>query len=161
MEDKYKLGMRNVKTGAAILVCLLICNLSGASTGFQSAAAAILCMQASVKNTVEAGIIRIWGTLIGAAAGVLLLILHEFLPEPYSVLMTAPGVMIVIYICNVIGIPEACSIAALNFLSVQLEEQGLPPVIDGMWITAETILGIVVAYTVNKYMKKPKIKRKV
>lgn len=155
MEERYKLGMRNIKTGVAILICLVICQGTGLSSGFQAAAASILCMQPSVENTIWAGGVRILGTLIGAVTGVALIIAHSWVPEPVSRLLIAVGVVLVIYLCNVMKIPSTCSIAAMTFLAVQLGEREISPIWDGVQRSVETVLGILVAYLVNKYLRRP------
>ncbi|MDT2191533.1 FUSC family protein [Paenibacillus larvae] len=69
-----RIGMRNVKTAIAVLLCILILRLFQIESPFYACIAAVITMQNTVEDSYETGINRIIGTLIGAAIGLVFVI---------------------------------------------------------------------------------------
>ena len=78
------IGMRIVKSAAAVFLCFLLSLLRGRflpflgqGVPFYSAIAAILCMQPYVSGSVKTALNRTVGTIIGAAGGTLFLLVER------------------------------------------------------------------------------------
>ena len=78
----YKLppiGMRIVKSAVSVFLCYLIYILRGKKgIVFYSQLAALWCMQPYIRNSVKMSLQRTTGTLIGAAYGLLVIVLYQW-----------------------------------------------------------------------------------
>ena len=77
MSNFPRIGMRMIKTAAAVAICLLLYILRGEQgVPVFSAIAAVICMQPYVDNSVQVALNRIFGTILGAAFALLVLYPH-------------------------------------------------------------------------------------
>ena len=65
MNWRYKPGLRMVKTGVAVLLCLVASILLHRENAFYSCIAAVICMQSTTEKSLPVGIHRFIGTLCG------------------------------------------------------------------------------------------------
>lgn len=148
-----KIGMRMVKTAIAVAICLAIYQLRGEQgVPVFSTIAALICMQPQVENSVTVAFNRIVGTLIGAAMGLLVLYLLQWIPEAYdwmSGLVISLAMIPTLYLTVVLKKTGAAAMAGVVLLSVTLAESMYGPVIDALNRSFETIVGIVVSLVVN------------
>ena len=148
-----KIGMRMVKTAIAVAICLAIYQLRGEQgVPVFSTIAALICMQPQVENSVTVAFNRIVGTLIGAAMGLLVLYLLQWIPEAYdwmSGLVISLAMIPTLYLTVVLKKTGAAAMAGVVVLSVTLAESMYGPVIDALNRSFETIVGIVVSLVVN------------
>lgn len=71
-KKRFRIGLRTIKTVIAVFVCCLIDFFRGV-VPMQSTIAAILCIKADKKDTIQTALTRVIGTLLGGATGVLAL----------------------------------------------------------------------------------------
>ena len=146
------IGSRNIKTALSVLVCLILWPNS-----LFAAIAAVICVQDTVENSVNLGVNRLIGTLLGGLLGVIFLYianelnLHKVLP-----LVVAFGVSLIIYICNIIKKPHACSISSITLMSILVSQSYNNPLSYSLQRTIETAFGVIVAILINKYIHPPK-----
>jgi len=117
--------------------------------------AAIIALQDSPHKSIEIGVARIIGTLIGGAIGIgcLYLLMHS----PHDALVApicAVGAILAVMITVFINRKSACSIAAITVLAVALIAPDDP---DATYIhayirVAETLAGVMLAIVVNKLL---------
>ena len=121
-----KIGMRMVKTAIAVAICLAIYQLRGEQgVPVFSTIAALICMQPQVENSVTVAFNRIVGTLIGAAMGLLVLYLLQWIPEAYdwmSGLVISLAMIPTLYLTVVLKKTGAAAMAGVVLLSVTLAE---------------------------------------
>ena len=152
------LGLRIIKTGIAVFLCLLIYWLRGFDgLVLQSTVAAIICIQPYRSESVDTSINRIIGTLIGAAwAGLFLLmmlILSRYGIRPHILpiyILMGLGIMMTLYTTVVLKTPDAASLAAVVFICIL----GTYPDLDQPFLymldrIIDTVIGILVAGVVN------------
>lgn len=151
-DPRYKIGMRNIKTAVAVGICLAFFQLIGISDGIQAAIAAIICMKSSLQNSLQTGIERVTGTFMGAVLGILALLLIEQMTFEVSTLLAISGVVLIIYLCNILKVKASIVISLVVFLIILIGEKDVPPVYYGIFRLIETIFGIVVAYLVNRFL---------
>lgn len=144
MKRDYRIGMRYIKTALAVTLCILIAEGLHAEYPFFSAIAAIITMESTVAAGFIAGRNRILGTFVGAAIGLLFVILM-----PENPFLSGFGVMLIIYICHHMGWHQTISIATMVFLAIMLNLQGHDPVLYSINRIEDTLLGIIVALGVN------------
>jgi len=162
MDPRYKIGMRNIKTAVAAGICLLTVQLIGMSSsvigldkeinGIQAALAATICMKSSLQNTLKTGTDRTIGTIIGSAMGVLFLMLSGYIPHALFVLLVTAGVVVIIYVCNVLRLQASVVISVVVYLIILVGRRDISPVLYGLVRLAETVFGIFVAYVVNRFL---------
>ncbi len=159
MNLHYSLGMRAVKTGAAIFFCFLIAVLLDRDPLY-AAFAAIICMQDSYDKTYEAGLDRMVGTLLGGVFGYLTLLLFQgvHLTMPVLLMSLAPfSCLFLIYICNVLGYRNSVVICCIVFLGIVTGFAGEAS--DIMYYVLnrmlDTIIGIGLAMVINRIGLKP------
>lgn len=154
---KIHIGMRIWKTFIAAFICAIVGMLLDMQP-FYSMIAAILCMQVSVSESINKGVTRLVGTLIGGIFAVLILLLIDFTPlEPFSVLyytIISFCVVPLIY-TNVLLKQDASSyITCVVFLSIVLSHLGEGNhYVFALTRMLETAFGIVVAIVINMTIK--------
>ncbi|WP_334073177.1 FUSC family protein [Paenibacillus sp. A14] len=149
---KWGIGLRNMKTGLAICICVLISAMLKLEYPFYAAIATIISMENSVTNSFTAGKYRTMGTIVGAIVGA-----GFAFVEPGNAVYCALGVMIVIYICNLLKWNKSVSIGCIVFLAIMLNLQpGESPLFYGINRITDTLIGIVVAVVVNYAVFPPK-----
>lgn len=148
---KYVIGMRNIKTGLAVFVCVVISRLLKLEYPFYSAIAAVIAMQSSVEGSFKAGKNRMLGTFVGAVIGyVFALIYHG------NIILLTIGVMAIIHVCNLLNWKNAISIACVVFISIMLNNSNRDPLFYSLNRLLDTFIGIMVALIINRFIAPPK-----
>ncbi len=154
-----KIGMRMVKTSLAVTISYIIyipillhTELPIYSNGpFYACAAAAICMQSSVGASVKQGIARLVGTFIGGAIALLSLLILDQLGN-HEVLIAAllgVGVIIVLWCCNALKMPSACTVSVIVLCVVFLKYSGPERYLFALARIIETAVGVLVALAVN------------
>ncbi|MGI6733318.1 MAG: GNAT family N-acetyltransferase [Anaerovoracaceae bacterium] len=151
IDPRYKIGMRNIKTALAVGICIAFFQLIGISDGIQAAIASIICMKSSLQNSLQTGIERVTGTVIGAVLGILSLLLIEQMTFQISTLLAITGVVLIIYLCNILKVQASTVIGLVVFLIILIGEKDVPPVYYGILRLIETVFGIAAAYLINRF----------
>lgn len=145
-----KIGLRNIKTAISVSICLIIFS----KDPFFAAIASVMCMQDTVENSVKFGINRIVGTLIGGLIGLIFLYSTRGLHfEVLTPLITGLGVVLVIYLSNLLNKPASSAMSSLVLIAIMTAPVTSNPFVYAFKRTIETSLGIIVAVLVNKYIK--------
>ena len=154
------LGQRILKTGIAVFISLLIYALrgyEGREMRAEAAIAAIICMQPYISSTRQYAVNRIAGSLIGAAWGLLLLLLLykvPFLGSSQIVLfaLMAAGVILSLYTSVLFHKTDASALAAIIFLWLVIT---YPDVDSPFLLTINRLIdlltGILAAILVNSF----------
>lgn len=150
------IGSRNIKTALSVLVCLIFWPNS-----LFAAIAAVICVQDTVENSLKTGISRLIGTLLGGILGVIFLyVINGLHLENILPLVVAIGVSFIIYICNLIKRPSACSISSITLMGILISQGYSSPLMYSVQKTVETACGVIIAILINKYIHPPKEKNK-
>ena len=152
------LGLRIIKTGIAVFLCLVIYWIRGyGGLVMQSTVAAIICIQPYRSDSIRTSFNRVVSTFVGAGWAALFLILIMALSKagiPVHVLIAYAimgiGIMLTIYTCVVMKNPDAASLAAVVFICIL----GTYPDLDQPFLymvnrIIDTVIGIMVAGLVN------------
>ncbi len=146
-----KPGMRNIKTGIGVMICMLVGHLSIVESTFYAVIACIVCMQTTVKGSLRAGIDRLEGTLIGGLVGFLFVLI-----KPGDPILTALGIIATIYICNLLKINSSISIACVVFCAIQINIGVESPLDYSIHRIIDTSIGIIIGVCVNYFIYRPK-----
>ena len=156
MNPEYRLGLRAIKTALAVFLCLLLAFIFNRTDNLFACIASIICLKPTYNTTFNKGMERFIGTLIGGAVGYLLLLAVYKMPfKEITTLSVAPfAILLVIYICNLIGLPASVEISCIVVLSVLTWPDG--NINDSLMYVVnrvlDTSMGIVVAMFVNRFM---------
>lgn len=176
-------GMRNIKTAVSVLLCLvvyvlfpLLAEITNEFDGkfFElltfivnrqdpmfACIAAVVVMQSTVADSVSSGKSRIYGTALGAAAGLLFLLINLSVPvHLLNILLIAIGVVFLIYVCNLLKLQNAVSISVITFLVILISIGQKSPILYAVNRLLDTGIGIVISIFVNRYLNFPFRKEK-
>lgn len=152
-----KIGMRNFKTTFSIFICLLLFKTINRDNSFFACIAAVICMQDTVVNSMEKGIARVIGTIIGGLAGALVLYFgNSYFNDNILIFVIPLGIMALIHICVTINMKQSTVICCVVYLSVMITKNH-----DNGYLLytinriIDTSIGILIAVLVNKYIKLP------
>ncbi|MDV3427515.1 MAG: aromatic acid exporter family protein [Bacillota bacterium] len=148
------IGLRNIKTAAAVLICLAILRMFKDYSPFYACIAAVITMQNSMNNTIKVGFNRMIGTLIGAAVGAVLTSIYA-----HSLILTSIGIVIVIFLTNLFKRSGSSSIACIVYLAIMVNIKNTTPLEYSIFRVIETFLGIIVAVCVNLSIAHPDRRR--
>ena len=149
------IGMRMVKTAAAVLICLLVSMaVDREDMRIYSSIAALLCVQPYAEDTKRMAIQRIVGTAIGSVFGIATLLLEMALDIQgtlvgYIVIaaVTVPN----LWIAVVLKSSNAAALSGIVFLSITVTHvTDASPWIFAWYRVSETLVGIAVGIAVNR-----------
>ncbi len=158
------IGMRMIKTAAAVLICLLVSMaVDREDMRIYSSIAALLCVQPYAEDTKRMAIQRIVGTAIGSVFGIATLLLEMALDIQgtlvgYIVIaaVTVPN----LWIAVVLKSSNAAALSGIVFLSITVTHvTDASPWIFAWYRASETLVGIAVGIAVNAFQL-PRRKRR-
>lgn len=157
--------MRTIKTAVAVVLSYLVfvpflyltpefyALLANQGGAFYACIAAVICMQSSVGKTVHQGISRLIGTAIGGMAGLLLLTTDTLLSHVWFLaLVLGIGTVAVIWLCNLIHRPAACSIGVVVLCVILFNHSGPERYLYALTRMGETAVGVLIAVLVNRLL---------
>ncbi|MGI6153540.1 MAG: FUSC family protein [Christensenellaceae bacterium] len=152
-----KLGMRTIKTAICVAICLFVSGLYSKDVSLYSTMAAIVCMQSTIENTLRTGFFRLLGTAIGGGFGMLFLLFTTNMElANLRFVVISLGTIVVIYFCNLIKMQGSATMGAIVFVSVfvspLMTSVSMNPYILALMRIFDTVVGIVVATVINRYI---------
>ncbi len=158
--NKYRLGLRAIKTTIAVALCIVLSLLFKREDKFYASIAAIICMCRTNSETSAAGLRRVVGTIIGGAVGLIVLLVTRLSPyeEMINLFLCPFCVILIIYICNVSGRKSSVEIGTIVALGL-LMSRPEPYSNTFMYVAnrvLDTSMGILVAIFVNRFLFKTK-----
>lgn len=145
-----KPGMRNIKTGIGVMICVLIGYFHIIDNTFFAAAACIVCMQTTVKSSLKMGLNRLQGTLIGGIIGFIFVIIR-----PGDPILSCLGIITTIYICNILKINDSITIACVVYCAIYLSIGDANPIAYSTSRIIDTSIGVIVGVAVNYFIYRP------
>ena len=146
----HKPGMRNIKTGIGVMICVLAGHLHLVDNTLFAAIACIVCMQTTVKGSLTAGLNRLKGTFIGGLIGFIFVLIH-----PGNPILSCLGIITTIYICNVLKINNSISIACVVYCAIYLGVGTNNPIAYSFHRIVDTSIGILIGVCVNYFIYRP------
>lgn len=154
-----RVGMRIIKTGLSVFICLVINYLFSPNLALVSAGAACVTMQATLADTKNQAFTQIVGTLIGGgiACAVLPLAMNADVDWLYVLIMPL-GCMFSIYLCILLGLRSSATICAFVYVCVLItpfNASGINPYFFALSYVSDTLVGVIVALLVNRFIRPP------
>lgn len=153
MHIKY-FGMRTVKTGLAVLVSSFLATVIPGTDAFNITFASVICIETSMVSSLKAGFNRVIGTFMGAVSALAML----YLPLSNPVRMSV-GVMLVIIMCNRLGIKRSIGISASVVILIIAGRRDVTPLEYTMRRILDTLMGIGIATFINLTIAPPDLMR--
>jgi len=155
-------GLRNIKTALSMVICLCIYKSMGREGVSMAAIAALICMQDSVEKSIQIGANRVLGTIIGGVFGIAFTNISFIqLHEAIWMLVFFILVVLLIYVCNLIKKTESIVISCVVFVVIALSSDMDAPLVYSINRVLDTLIGIVTAFLVNRFLFRPKAKEPV
>jgi len=158
VDPGYRIGMRVVKTAAAVGICLLFALFwGGIESILITAVSAIVTIRTTREETIASGIFRVLGTVVGGALGTVTVIISLFLPFYYEGLFVIiiPLILLLnLYICNVLKMQDACAISCVVTVIVAtqigpMEHSVSEALMFALMRVRDTFVGVTVATVMN------------
>ena len=142
---RLRIGLRTVKTAAAVIISMLLVDRLGTSASklIFAMLGAMAAVQPTFKESVSSCLTQIVGVLFGAVAGVLL----RLLPGNHLVAVGI-GIVLVITLYNSLRIPYSPSLPCFVVVMVCItpDVQPMTYAIERIW---ETTIGLAVGMAIN------------
>lgn len=151
-----KIGMRTIKTAFAVVFTIIVAQILNLRSPFFAGIAAIMAMQTSVSESLTKGKDRMYGTIIG---GIIALVLSIIAPE--NVILIGIGIIIIIYLSNILGWKESTQMSMIVFLSIMLNFDDASRTSYVFNRILDTLIGLVIGTIINYFIKPPKVGKKV
>jgi uncharacterized membrane protein YgaE (UPF0421/DUF939 family) len=147
--------MRIIKTSLSVVLCLLLGLWLNQPPPIFACMAAVIVTRESFELSMKQAIARVLATVVGCLFA--LVVMHFPIGNDYlHILVTGLGCALTIYFCVLIKHPDAAALSAIIYLSLALTH-----IDDKFVFTAtrfiETVIGIIIAITVNVLLKKKRI----
>ena len=154
LNKKYRIGLRAIKTAIAVLICALISMFFNHEDIFCACIASVICMEQTCEKTLDTGVNRFIGTVIGATVGYLALELCLVFPfyELMRLFLLPICILIVVYVCNFINRKSAVSIGCVVVIVIMSRSgDSVNNTLNyAMERACDTVVGIIVAMVVNR-----------
>ena len=142
---RVHIGLRTLKTTAAVIAAMVIVDSYGATASklIFAMLGAMTAVQPTFKESLQASLSQIVGVLFGAAVGVALL----FLPLP-PLILTGMGIVLVITLYNILGIRFSPSLPC--FIVVMLcTTPDIEPIAYALGRIWDTAIGLTIGLVIN------------
>lgn len=154
---QFRLGMRTVKTGIAVAICILIFHYSGRGTPMIASLSAVFALREDVETTVKFGKSRILGNSIGALIAALFIFIQGQLGSSFLIeLIGIPFcIMFIIIICDGINYNSGIIGAIATLLIIYFSIPNNETFIYALERVGDTLIGTFIAITINHLIRTP------
>jgi len=144
------IGMRSIKTGLAVVICLILYSYIPLTEPILAVLVAISSIQNNIDDSVTFSKNRLIGTFLGTVIGI---IYTQIAGQ--SVVFIAVGVIVLITLLNKLNQSKSILIAMAVFVSIVTGVVQGNPIIYGFNKFANTLLGITIGFLINYFIKPP------
>lgn len=141
--------MRTVKTGIGVTASMLLEGLV-VKNSLYTAIACIMSMQESVTNSVESGLSRIKGTILGGIIGFVFASIIQSNPFVCGI-----GIIATIHICNSLNLNDEISVATVTFLAIYSGTVETSLLALSVSRVIDTSVGVAIGVWINYAVARP------
>lgn len=151
---------KSLRISVSVFMCVFILRTFLNTNPFYAAIAAVSCLQGNIKDSFKVGKERIIGTILGGCFGLLTIFFNISSLHLFANSLIIGFFMILTILCCyfVLKKPASNTIACIVFLGITTNMEGRDPYLWAMQRIITTILGVIIAFSVNyllqKYLKK-------
>lgn len=150
IRSDHRLGLRIIKTGIAVTVCIVISDLLKLDQPFLAVIATVLSMGKSIDMSVRSGKNKMIGVLIGSALG-----FGFAMISGANAGLCGVGIIIVLYLCQLLRLNGAGSLPCFAFAAVMFGSVSPKPWGYAVTCAENALIGIAVAVLVNLIVMPP------
>lgn len=150
IRSERKLGLRIIKTGIAVTVCVVASNLLKLNQPFLAVIATVLSMGKSVDLSVRSGKNKMLGALLGCGIGCCFAMIASS-----NAGLCGVGIIIVLYLCQLLHLENAGSLACFAFTAVLFCPVSVKPWVYALTCAEIAVLGVAAAVVVNLIILPP------
>lgn len=147
---RVRIGMRSIKTGLAVFICLVLYTYIPLKDPILAVLVSISAIQNNINDSVTFSKNRLIGTFLGTIIGI---IYTQVAGQ--SFIFIAFGVIALITLLNKLNQSDSIRIAMAVFVSIITGVVQGNPIIYGFNKFANTLLGIIVGFLINYFIKPP------
>lgn len=133
-----------IKTGFSVFAAIAIAKLLNLKFPFFVALPVIMPVQDTFSSAIKSGMNRAFGTVIGAAVGVIIVLI-----KPENAILSGIGIIVIMYLCNLFKLSRAEAIAGIVFISIMVNLKGESPFHYSINRVLDTLIGICITIAVN------------
>ncbi|MEG2074017.1 MAG: aromatic acid exporter family protein [Angelakisella sp.] len=137
-------GLRTLKTALSVTLCIVIANILRLEYPFFVGMTAIFAMGRTMHESFFMSLVRVGGTLIGAATGICMSYISRGNP-----ILIFIGIIFVIVVCNKCNLQAAIPISGIVFLWIMVHVGDASPLFYGMHRVFDSFIGAAVSCSVN------------
>ncbi|HEY4399153.1 MAG TPA: aromatic acid exporter family protein [Lactobacillaceae bacterium] len=150
---RFRLGLRTIKTTAAVMLIFLVFYLTNRGTPFIAALAAIFALREDFESTVSFGKIRVMSNLFGGGLAVIYFVTNQALHNnPWVTIILLPLLLLFSIVVldgfnlnqGIIGASAALLMIALTIPAGETIFYVLNRVLD-------TVIGVAIAIAINRF----------
>lgn len=143
-----KMGMRTIKSGIAVMLCVLI-GSSLLENVVYAAIACVVSMQNTVKGSLKEGLGRVKGTAIGGLLGFIFVLI-----SPGNPVLAGLGAIIIIYVHNLLKL-KSIVVSCMTFFIIHLGRVEGSAALYSISRVLDTSVGVVIGVLVNYLIVRP------
>ena len=150
-------GYRNIKTALAVFLCLVIYAVTKREQASIALTSALICMETSPERSINSGVSRLVGTVIGAFFAVAMFSLRDlgmvnFIPWE---VLSCLGLILFIYTINLLNLNTSLIIGGAVYIVIVLDGSITEPLMYTIGRVIDTGIGIFSAVFVNYFFFRP------
>lgn len=151
LKSPYRIGMRTIKTGIAVAICMIFFHYTNRGTPALAALAAVFSLREDWKTSFSFGKTRIFGNAVGASLATLLVLFQTATGNSFllEIIGVSIGQMLVIIICDKLdyhaGIIGGTATYMITYFTIPMNAT----YIYGLNRVLDTVIGSIIAILVN------------
>lgn len=147
----YKIGMRTIKTGIAVALCMLLFHYTNRGTPALAALAAVFSLRENWRTSFDFGKTRIFGNAVGALIATLLVLIQQFTGYSFVIELfgVAIGQMLVIIICDRLNYHEGIIGGTATYMITYFTIPAGATHLYALNRVFDTVIGSMIAILVN------------
>lgn len=144
------IGMRSLKTGLAVFICLALYSVLPLTEPTLAVLVVVMAIQNNIDDSVTFSKNRLVGTVLGTIIGI---IYTQVAGD--NLIFVAVGVIVLITLLNKLNQSKNIVIALILFVNIITGVVNGNPVIYGLNRFANTLVGLIVGFLINYFIKPP------
>lgn len=150
---KHRMGLRIVKTGIAVTVCVAVSFLLKLNQPFFAVVATVMSMGKSIDISFKAGKNKVVGVVVGVAIG------YGFaLLSPANAGLCGIGIILTLYLCQLLKLDGAATLSCFLFSAMMFFQSFGAHVVTWQFAVScvfDSVIGIAIAVVVNLIIMPP------
>jgi uncharacterized membrane protein YgaE (UPF0421/DUF939 family) len=151
LKSPYRIGMRTIKTGIAVALCMIFFHYTNRGTPALAALAAVFSLRADWRTSFNFGRNRIFGNAVGAILATALVLFQTATGNQFvlEIIGVSIGQMLVIIICDRLNYHDGIIGGTATYMITYFTIPMNATYIYGLNRVLDTVIGSIIAILVN------------